>query len=308
MRILAAEDNPVFQSMLRNMLSKWGYEVVMVPDGIQAWAALQSKDPPRLALLDWMMPGLDGVEVCRRLRAASREPYIYVVLLTARTESADLVEGIEAGADDYLTKPFHSTELRARLRAGRRIVDLQEELMVARETLRHQATHDGLTSLLNRSAILEVLQNEVARSSRSNSPISILMVDLDHFKQINDAYGHVTGDSVLQEAAARMRAAIRRYDSIGRCGGEEFMVVLPGCDGAAAVVQAERLRLALASSPFAAWPGGITVTCSIGSACYPGSGPCDADHLVRLADAALYNAKKLGRNRAECSFLEMAAI
>src|ERR1700730_5748514 len=199
MRILAAEDNPVFQSVLRGMLTKWGYEVVLACDGNQALSALQVECPPRLAILDWMMPGLDGVEVCRRLRAANREPYIYVLLLTARTDSQDLVEGMEAGADDYLTKPFNATELRARLRAGRRIVELQEELMLAREALRQQATHDGLTGLLNRSAILEVLHNELARAQRESQPLSLLMVDLDHFKQVNDEFGHLAGDAVLRE-------------------------------------------------------------------------------------------------------------
>src|ERR1700732_429679 len=121
MKILAAEDNPVFQSMLRSMLTKWGYEVILASDGNQAWSALQEECPPRLAILDWMMPGLDGVEVCRRLRAANREPYVYVLLLTARTDSQDLVEGLDAGADDYLTKPFNAPELRARFGAGRRL-------------------------------------------------------------------------------------------------------------------------------------------------------------------------------------------
>jgi len=305
MRILAAEDSPVFQFMLHSMLLKWGYQVAMVSDGNQAWAALQAEDPPSLAILDWMMPGLDGVELCRRLRAANREPYIYVLLLTARTESRDLVEGIEAGADDYLTKPFNAAELRARLRAGRRIVDLQRELVVAREALRQQATHDGLTGLLNRSAILEVLQNELARSARSNLPLSILMVDLDHFKQINDTYGHLAGDTVLADAARRMRGSIRRYDSVGRYGGEEFLAVLPGCDGAAAAVQAERLRLALASALFSAGRHHITATCSIGSASCSGAVPCDADDLIRYADSALYAAKEHGRNRTESAYAEL---
>src|ERR1700694_2306180 len=200
MKILAAEDNPVFQSMLRSMLTKWGYEVILAADGTQAWSALQEDCPPRLAILDWMMPGLDGVEVCRRLRAANREPYIYVLLLTARTDSQDLVEGLDAGADDYLTKPFNATELRARLRAGRRIVELQEDLLMAREALRQQATHDGLTGLLNRHAMMEVLQTKLARSQRGSQPLSILMVDLDHFKRVNDEFGHLDGDAVLREA------------------------------------------------------------------------------------------------------------
>ncbi len=142
-----------FESVLRTMLSKWGYDGIVVRDGQEAWQVLRSPDAPRLAILDWMMPGMDGVEVCRRVRAELREPYIYILLLTARTEAQDLVEGVDAGADDYLTKPFNAHELRVRLRAGRRIIDLQEQLMLTREALRDQATHDGLTGLLNRLAI-----------------------------------------------------------------------------------------------------------------------------------------------------------
>jgi two-component system cell cycle response regulator len=305
MKILAAEDNPVFQSMLRSMLTKWGYEVILAGDGNQAWSALQEECPPRLAILDWMMPGLDGVEVCRRLRAANREPYVYVLLLTARTDSQDLVEGMEAGADDYLTKPFNATELRARLRAGRRIVELQEELMLAREALREQATHDGLTGLLNRSAIMEVLHNEMARSQRGSQPLSILMVDLDHFKLVNDEFGHLAGDAVLREASARMRAVVRRYDSVGRYGGEEFLVVLPGCDSVAAAAEAERLRLSLSSTPFVFVNGTCALTGSIGYVCSTNAPAGGADSLIRLADDALYGAKDRGRNRSASAQTEM---
>jgi two-component system, cell cycle response regulator len=305
MKILAAEDNPIFQSMLRNMLTKWGYDVVIAGDGTEAWQALQSEDAPRLAILDWMMPGMDGVEVCRRLRASGKEPYIYILLLTARTESVDLVEGIEAGADDYLTKPLNTMELRARLRAGRRIVELQEQLLMAREALRLQATHDGLTGLLNRSAVMEILHKELARSRRGDQPLSLLLVDLDHFKQINDQNGHLVGDAVLREAAARMKSAIRRYDSLGRYGGEEFLVVLPGCDAAGGAAQAERLRLSLAHEPFSIGGQAIEVTCSIGCTLVSGVSPSDADSLVREADQALYAAKEHGRNRIEFACVEI---
>jgi len=305
MKILAAEDNLIFQSMLRNMLTKWGYDVVSAGDGTQAWEILQSEDAPRLAILDWMMPGLDGPEVCRRLRASGREPYVYVLLLTARTDSLDLVEGIEAGADDYLTKPLNTMELRARLRAGRRIVELQEQLLMAREALRQQATHDGLTGLLNRSAIMEILHKELARAHREGHPLSLLLVDLDRFKQINDEHGHQVGDAVLREASARMKSAIRRYDSIGRYGGEEFLVVLPGCDAVGGAAQGERLRLALASRPFSIGGQAITVTCSIGCTLCSGATLSDADSLIREADQALYAAKDQGRNRIESTCAEI---
>jgi two-component system, cell cycle response regulator len=287
MRILAAEDNPVFQSMLRTLLRKWGYDAVIAQNGNEAWEMLQAEDTPRLAVLDWMMPGMDGVEICRRVRSANRDPYIYIVLLTARTDAEDLVEGMEAGADDYLTKPFNAQELRVRIRAGRRILDLQD-------ALRRQATHDGLTGLLNRNSILARLSEEIVRHQRESRPLSLLMVDIDRFKQVNDNHGHLSGDAVLCEAAGRMSAASRCYDGLGRYGGEEFLVVLPGCDLAGALVQAERLREAIACAPFQLTDRDLPVTCSIGVACMDNAG---AETLIRYADEALYQAKAQGRNR-----------
>jgi two-component system cell cycle response regulator len=297
MKVLAAEDNPVFRTMLTNMLTKWGYQPVLAKDGNQAWEALQSADGPQLAILDWMMPGLNGIEICRGIRAASQERYVYILLLTARTDAQDLVEGMEAGADDYVTKPFQAHELRVRLRAGRRIIELQQELLAAREALRVQATHDGLTGLLNRSAILDVLRKELSRAHREGHPLSLLMVDLDRFKQVNDTHGHVAGDAVLREAAARMKSAIRSYDSVGRCGGEEFLIVLPGCDGDSAFTQAERVRESIAASPMASGPILLPVTCSIGTASRLHPTSDDRDGLLRESDLALYRAKDGGRNQ-----------
>jgi diguanylate cyclase (GGDEF)-like protein len=299
MKVLAAEDNPVFQTMLRNLLTKWGYEAVIVSDGDQAWRHLEGPDPPPLAILDWMMPGADGVELCRRVRASVREPYIYIILLTARTQSEDLVEGIEAGADDYLTKPFNAHELHARLRAGQRILDLQKELLAARETLRQQAMQDALTGLWNHGAIFELLDKELARTAREHTSVAVLMVDLDHFKSVNDAHGHLAGDVVLKEAVQRMKNLVRRSDFIGRYGGEEFLVVLPNCDSVDATAQAERLRQALAASPVDLPGGSLTITASIGVACASGSQIPRVDTLVREADEAMYLAKKNGRNRVE---------
>ncbi|MGB7760621.1 MAG: diguanylate cyclase [Bryobacteraceae bacterium] len=298
MPVLVAEDNPVFQSMLRSMLTKWGYDVRITPNGLDAWEVMQAADAPRLAVLDWMMPYMDGVEVCRRIRAEAREPYVYVLLLTARTDSQDLVEGMEAGADDYLTKPFNAQELRVRLRAGRRILDLQQQLMEAREALRVQATHDALTGLLNRGRVLEILAAETARSRRELRPLAVLMVDLDHFKRINDTRGHQAGDAVLREAAHRMQAATRQYDAPGRYGGEEFLVVLPGCGARDGYAQAERIRQAFAGEPFAAGQEALAVTCSIGVSSREACTAGDDGRLIREADAALYEAKNRGRNRA----------
>jgi diguanylate cyclase (GGDEF)-like protein len=281
------------------MLTKWGYDAVMARDGVEAWQVLQAPDAPRLAILDWMMPGMDGPEVCRRVRAADREPYIYILLLTARSDSQDLVAGMDAGADDYLTKPFNAQELRVRLRAGSRILDLQQELLMAREALREQATHDSLTGLLNRASILELLRNEISRAGRENHPVALLIADLDRFKQINDTLGHLAGDAVLREVARRMKSAVRRYDAVGRYGGEEFLIVIPGCDGDAACVQAERLREAIADGPIVDGSQALPVTCSIGVSWRSSPVGSDADGLVREADLALYRAKDRGRNCVE---------
>ncbi|MGP8245721.1 MAG: GGDEF domain-containing protein [Bryobacteraceae bacterium] len=306
MRVLVADDNPVFRCMLRSMLGRWGYEAVEASDGVAACNLLESADAPRLAIMDWMMPGLDGVEICRRVRAAAREPYIYIMLLTARTESEDLVEGMDAGADDYLTKPFHAQELRVRLRAGWRILELQRELLNTREELRVQATHDSLTGLWNRASILETLDKEVQRAQREGRPLAMLLIDLDHFKLVNDSHGHQAGDAVLREAARRIRSTVRRYDTAGRYGGEEFVVVLPATDLAGGLAQAERVRQAIAGEPVAAAGAWVEVTCSIGLSGWHGPGADDGPMLIHDADEALYEAKRSGRNCVRASGVRAA--
>jgi diguanylate cyclase (GGDEF)-like protein len=299
-KILVAEDNPISQSMLRNLLTRWGYDVVMAHDGREAWRILGANDSPRLVLLDWMMPGIDGVELCRRIRAQARQEYTYVLLLSARTESHDVVEGMDSGADDYLTKPLNAHELRVRLRAGRRILDLQEQLLEAREALHIQATHDGLTGLLNRNSILEALEAELARAARERNPLSVMMIDLDQFKAVNDTYGHLAGDAVLREAALRIQSAIRRYDSVGRYGGEEFLIVLPGCGPEDARFQGERVRRNFSDTGFLTCAPELKLTCSIGAAsCFAAAG-ATASALVHDADVALYRAKDGGRDRVVC--------
>jgi diguanylate cyclase (GGDEF)-like protein len=244
-----------------------------------------------------MMPGLTGTELCKKVRERAAEPYTYILLLTSRTEKDDVVEGMDSGADDYLTKPFDKHELQVRLRAGSRIVDLQEQLVTAREALRVQATRDYLTQLWNRSSILEILNRELARSERDGSPVGVVLADLDHFKSINDTYGHSTGDLALQETSRRMEASIRAYDAIGRYGGEEFLVVLPGADDEAARVQAERMRLAVRCQCLPTPGGSLQVTCSFGCASAVG-GQVSAETLIQSADDALYRAKRAGRDRS----------
>lgn len=297
MRILIAEDDPISRRLLETILGKWGYEVVMAHDGEQAWRILQSSEAPRLAILDWMMPGQDGIEVCRRIRERPDSPYVYILLLTARSQREDLLQGMDAGADDYITKPFDANELKVRLRAGRRILDLQTQLMAAQDQLRDQASRDPLTGVWNRTAIFDVLRRDLARGERERSDTAVVMADLDYFKKLNDTYGHLAGDSVLRESVRRMAANIRSYDALGRYGGEEFLIVLPGCDSNSGCGRAERLRQALAAEAFDTSEGRITVTCSLGVASTAEIGRVDSDALIRAADAALYRAKNAGRNR-----------
>lgn len=299
MRVLIAEDNSGFRQALERMLQKWGYEVLSASNGLQAWEILQTPDTPRIAILDWMMPELDGVEVCRRVREQNHEPYIYILLLTAKDSAEELVEGMEAGADDYLKKPVNTHELRVRLRAGQRIIDLQEELVSAREALRRQATRDQLTELWNRTAMFDILTAELTRAKRDSNTVSILMIDLDHFKRVNDTLGHAAGDGVLREAARRMAACVRSYDSVCRYGGEEFLIILPGCDIAAATLRAEGIRLAVAKDTFQIPEGPLDITCSVGVASSSGADILDVTELIRKADEALYTAKHNNRNRVE---------
>jgi two-component system cell cycle response regulator len=299
MRILIADDSIVSRHLLDATLRKWGYQVVVACDGNEAWAILKSEAAPEIAILDWVMPGLTGPEVCRRVRAKAKEKdiYTYILLLTSKSQREDLIEGMESGADDYLTKPFDQHELKVRLRPGTRIIELQQELISAREALRDQATRDFLTHIWNRSSILDILQRELARSSREKRPFGLVIADLDHFKTINDTYGHFAGDAVLREFVRRMTASMRPYDAIGRYGGEEFLFVLPGCDGACLASQAERMRAALADEPMSFNEESRLITCSFGATSWtPEAGGTEED-LIRVADDALYRAKRQGRNR-----------
>ena len=301
MKVLIAEDDAVSRRILEVFLEKLGYEVVVATNGAEALEVLQKPESPRVAILDWMMPGTDGLEVCRQIRQRGPESYVYVLLVTAKTQQQDIIEGLEGGADDYLTKPYNIHELRARLRAGLRIVELQAQLMEARDGFQFQATHDSLTGLLNRQGILERLDTELARAGRDQKSVGIVMADLDHFKKVNDTHGHLAGDAVLREAASRMRTAVRVYDHIGRYGGEEFLVVLPGCSEEGMVQQAERLRACVSQSPIATPEAPLQVTLSLGAACAaPGMNQMD---LLRAADEALYRAKRNGRDRIEVAAL-----
>jgi two-component system, cell cycle response regulator len=303
MKILIADDDPVSCRLLDGLLVKWGYEVIAAHNGAEAWEALQAENAPRIALLDWMMPGIDGLEICRRVRARSSQPYVYIMLLTANDKVGNLVEGLESGADDYLTKPFHPQELRARLRVGLRMLDLESRLVEAWESLRFKASHDSLTTIWNRGAIIEMLERELSRARRDGSSMGILLADIDHFKRVNDTRGHLVGDEVLRAITGRLKSEVRSYDSVGRYGGEEFLIVLPGCDNPNLTTKAAQLVKVVERSSIGTSTGPIPVTISIGGIA---SGDCphaDVNTLLRAADTALYRAKVSGRNRSEMARL-----
>jgi two-component system, cell cycle response regulator len=298
-RILIAEDDPVSRRMLEAFLQKWGYHVVTAADGLDALRILESEDSPPLAILDWMMPGLEGPQVCQRVRAHSDRPYVYILLLTARSQKDDLLRGLESGADDYLTKPFDAPELRARLHVGQRILELQNGLIAAREELRFRATHDELTGLANRRVLLEAIAREHSRQLRQGGSFGVVLIDLDHFKKINDTHGHLAGDAALKEVSRRMVACVRPYDTVGRYGGEEFVIVAPSCERSGAVMLTERILTSLRSVPIETDRGPLSVTVSCGIAVSNSAKPIEPQELLHMADDALYRAKDHGRDRSE---------
>jgi two-component system cell cycle response regulator len=297
-RVLIAEDDPVTCHLLKTFLTKWNYDVTVVTNGTEALRILEAEGTPRLAILDWMMPGMEGPQICQRIREQKGRPYIYALLLSARSEKQDLLRGLELGADDYLTKPFDAPELRARLLVGQRILTLQDELIEAREQLRFRATYDALTGVVNRAVVMDSLRTELSRQVRDHRPFGIVLIDIDHFKQINDTYGHICGDAVLKEVAQRMKNSVRPYDTVGRYGGEEFLIVVSSSDEQGTMSLAERVRFALESRPIETEAGEVSVTVSCGVAVSNAKGT-DPQSLLRLADEALYRAKQQGRNRSE---------
>jgi two-component system cell cycle response regulator len=306
MKILLADDDPVSLRIMERMLQKCGYHVITVRNGRQAAEELSKKDSPRLALIDWMMPELDGLGLCREMRRRQDGAYIYMVLLTARESQEDIVEGLKAGADNYLTKPCHPLELQARLHSGRRILELEDKLVEAREGMRFKATHDALTSLWDRGAILALLRSELCRSIRERTSVSMLLCDIDHFKHINDVHGHLMGDKVLEEVSKRLRNAVRAHDAVGRYGGEEFLIILNSCAGGDLNTRAEEVRKAISCSPFPLMNGPISVSLSVGAITIENwDKSLPLEPYLKRVDEALYRAKAAGRDQvayAELSF------
>jgi two-component system cell cycle response regulator len=295
MRVLIADDNQDSAESLAILLRIWGLEPVIVHDGLAALDFLREAAIPALALLDWVMPGINGIDICREIRKETNRAYTYVILVTGRGGRNQMVDGLNSGADDYLIKPVDPDELHARSNTGRRILELQEQLLATQRLLHEQATRDSLTELWNRATILETLQRELTRSRRENQPLAVIMADIDHFKQINDMHGHLVGDRVLRQTAQRLLAMLRTYDTVGRYGGEEFLVVLPGCGASEALTLAERLRECMEAEPIADNHQALRVTLSLGVSVRDGQ--ITGQELLQSADSALYEAKRTGRNR-----------
>lgn len=306
MKILVADDNIVSRRPLEAVLQRWGYDIVTAASGSDAWRILQEENAPRIAILDWMMPGLSGPEVCQKVRQLDREYYTYIIMLTSRAEREDFIDGMQSGADDYLVKPPDYNELQVRLGPALRIIKLEAELLRVKEELKIQATRDSLTGIWNRNAAFQILERELIRSEREDRPLGIALADLDHFKNVNDSHGHIAGDAVLRATAERMTHAIRPYDSLGRYGGEEFLVILPGCDLDLACRKGETLRRAVQDGPVSVAgkdPSAgvsIDVTASFGVCSIPAGMRIQPERLIDRADEALYRAKHAGRNRVVC--------
>ena len=300
MKILIIEDELIFRRMVKKYLLDAGYEIVEAEDGLSAWELFQ-KEPFQLVITDWMMPGLDGPELVHKIRTSGQKSYTYIIMLTAMDDKDNIVLGLESGADEYLTKPFNSRELIARVASGMRILRLEEELMQARIQMEALAMHDGLTGLLNRRAIEEYAEAEFNMADRKKQAMSVILLDIDHFKNVNDRFGHKFGDVVLRQVAQTLKEDLRNYDRVGRWGGEEFLLILPDTELKDAVTVAERLRSKTAAVQTSLENGEtFSIHISLGTACTTGQFQSLAK-LIDAADQALYQAKQSGRDRV-CVF------
>ena len=300
MDILVAEDDFVSRSLLVNILEKLGHTVQIAEDGLMAWEIMQNREI-RMVVTDWMMPGLDGPSLCKKIRRIDTEAYVYIILLTAKDAKEDIVEGLEAGADDYLSKPFNKTEFIARLNSGLRILDLESSLKAANEKICLLTITDELTGCFNKRYLDQNLPREIDRASRLGHSISIILADIDHFKQVNDTHGHPVGDQVLRSFSSRLKACVRcDVDWVARYGGEEFLVVLPETDMAGGHSIGERLRMRVEQTSFSSDNGDIPITASFGVAGFDTHTPKNgifAEELLQRADQNLYQAKRNGRNQ-----------
>jgi two-component system, cell cycle response regulator len=296
--VLLAEDDTTSRMYASRLLANAGFRVRAVRDGAEALATLKDEFVP-IVLTDWEMPQLDGLGLVRAIRQGRWPGYIYTMLFTGRDSRAHVVAGLEAGADDYLTKPVDPAELLARLKTARRVISLEQNLRAAQQEASRLSITDALTGVYNRRYLMEQLPKELERSRRYGRPLALLLADLDHFKQLNDRNGHQAGDAVLEAFAALLKAELRHdLDWVARYGGEEFVIVLPETAAAGALQVAEKLRIATQAQHFMTRAGVVRATTSLGiAACQGIHGPATPDDLLALADAGLYESKRQGRNR-----------
>jgi diguanylate cyclase (GGDEF)-like protein len=296
-RILVVDDNQDNVEIIATRLRFRGYDMEEASDGKQALDMVH-RNPPDLILLDAMLPDIDGYEISRRIKGDETLPFIPIILVTARDSTQDKVAGLDAGADDYLTKPINFPELEARVRSMLRIKRLQDELEEKNRELERLSISDGLTGLFNHKHIHGLLAEEFERTDRSGDGLTVAMFDLDHFKTVNDTHGHQAGDRVLMQFADMLRHTARDIDKIGRYGGEEFMVILPSTSLSEGAIFVERVRHEVEGHEFQIGRDEpLTMTVSAGVATYPHEMVGSPETLVRLADEALYAAKAAGRNR-----------
>lgn len=302
--VLIAEDNPVSRRLLERSLKKAGHRVVAAENGREALDIFKDTFFPMI-LTDWMMPDMDGIALCKAIRALDSPGYVFIVFLTSKDGKDDIIAGLEAGADDYLTKPFHNSELIARLKTGKRILNLEKSLKKANEEIRTLSITDPLTGAFNRGYLMNRLPEELNRAKRYHHPLSLIICDVDRFKNVNDSWGHLAGDAVLKHLVKCFNAAVRQgIDWTARYGGEEFFILLSETDHKGALAVAERLRELLTTNMTEFEGQALNVTASFGVATFdPSVEPeLSLDDLIKKADKCLYQAKKGGRNsvRGEC--------
>ena len=298
MKVLVADDSPIYRKLVEQSLSQERYTVLLAKSGRQAMD-LFIEHQPALVITDWSMPDISGIELCRRIRQDCQHFYAYVILLTGNTDKEEVIEGLAAGADDYLTKPFHPGELQARLRVGRRIVDLHREVQDKNRQLEEMALTDPLTGLPNRRASDFWASRQLSAAVRHDFPIWVVMADLDHFKSINDTHGHDAGDIVLKSFAEILKTNTRKSNICGRLGGEEFLVVITHVEKKNVAIAVERIREQFQAQTFTVAGRTFSATASFGIAGIGATDRPDFSDLVTRADAVLYSAKRQGRNRVE---------
>jgi two-component system cell cycle response regulator len=292
MKVLIVDDDPVTRRLLKAFLTKCDYEVVIARGGTEAWEILQEPESPSLVVSDWIMPDMNGLDLCRKVRQAQEATYTYLILLTGKGQKEDVVEAFEAGADDYLIKPFDQEELKYRIRTGERIINLEQKILELAHT-------DFLTGVLNRRAFMQRMEDEIHRAARGHAPITLILADVDHFKKINDRYGHNTGDIVLQRFARTLSECLRPYDFVGRYGGEEFIMYLPDVKETQAILAAERMRKSVEEMKIILSNSleSIQITASFGVALSGRGAGENVLSIIERADFAMYKAKREGRNR-----------